>query len=291
MRLTVVTASLNQGQYLEQTIQSVLNQTLPDIEYMILDAGSTDGSLEIIEKYKDRLAYWHSKPDRGFAAAINQGWNKASGDILCYLNSDDLLRNDALANVVEIFDKNPDVDFVYGDAERIDGSGKSLGVMKSSPFEIAEIFSTWQDPIRQPSAFFKRNIFQRFGGLDESFQFCADFEYFVRISSGTKFLYTPAVFSSMRAHSAAKSTAQQDVQARELIRMYEKFRTTAIFLNSGVSEVQSQKELYRVTSEHFLAAGKKWNAFQSHLKYSRLAYSGVYRAYRIVRYMARLATT
>ena len=288
MRVSIVTPSFNQAPFLEQTILSVLNQTHPDVEYMVLDAGSTDGSREIIEKYKDKLAYWHSKPDRGFADAINQGWNKATGEILCYLNSDDLLHEDAIASVVQLFQQNPKSDLIYGDSEQIDPSGKPLGLVKSVPFEIAAVFKTWQDPIRQPSAFLKRALFQKFGGLDESFQFCADFEYFVRISIDAKFLYVPVVFSSMRAHPNAKSMAQQDVQARELIRMYEKFRTTPVFLQSGVSEADSQKELFRIASERFLAAGKKWDAWKAHLKYTGLVSSGVQRAYRTLRYIGRL---
>ena len=288
MRITVVTPSFNQGQFLEQTILSVLNQTHKDVEYMILDAGSKDGSCEIIEKYEERLAYWQSKPDRGFADAINQGWKRATGEILCYLNSDDLLKHDALTRIVKLFEDNADSDFIYGDAEQIDAQGKLLGVLKGFPFDITNVFSTWQDPVRQPSSFFKRKIFESFGGLDDSFQTCADFEYFVRISDRVHFLYVPEIFSCMRIHSRAKSVAQEHVQAREMIRMFEKLRHTPLFLHSGVSEADAEKGLYRVAGEHFISAGKKWEALKTHLKYTAYAYSGLERWYRIARYVGRL---
>jgi glycosyltransferase involved in cell wall biosynthesis len=287
--VSIVTPSYNQASYLEETIQSVFNQTYENVEYIIIDGGSTDGSQEIIGKYENKLKYWQSKKDKGFADAINQGWMRAGGDVLAYLNSDDVLERTAVQKAVQAFLESPDTDVVYGDTTMIDETGTPLRIFRSEPFDLRAVFKTWFDPIRQPSAFIRKSVMDEFGGLDESYQFCADFEYWIRIAGGgARFRYVPDVLSKSREHAAAKSTRQQDVQAEELIRIFEKFRNTRVFLNSGVSERESLQGLYRVTREQFIRSGHKWDALQSHMKYAARAYSGFERPYRILRFIARL---
>ncbi|MCI0413428.1 glycosyltransferase [bacterium] len=289
MLVSIVTPSYNQAAFLEETIQSVFNQTYQDLEYIIIDGGSTDGSQEIIHKYETKLAYSQSKKDGGYADAINQGWMRATGDILAYLNSDDLLEKDALQKAVHAFSDSPDTDVVYGDTTLIDARGNTLSVFRSEPFDLRSIFQTWNDPVRQPSAFIRKSVWDRFGGLDESFQFCADFEYWIRIAGGgARFLYVPDLLSRARTHSAAKSVGQQDVQAKELIRIFEKFRNTPVFTNSSASEKESWKALYRVVSEHYINAGHNWDALRAYNKYSTQAFSGFERAYRTLRFIGRL---
>ncbi len=287
--VSIVTPSYNQAAYLEETIQSVLDQTYENVEYIIIDGGSTDSSQEIIRQYENKLKYWQSKKDKGFADAINQGWMRATGDILAYLNSDDLLEKDTVQKAVQAFLDSPDTDIVYGDTTMINETGKPLRLFQSEPFDLGAVFKTWFDPIRQPSAFIRKSVKDEFGGMDESYQFCADFEYWIRIAGGgSRFLYVPDVLSKSREHAAAKSMSQQDVQAEELIRIFEKFRNTPVFLNSGVSEKEALQGLYRVTREQFISSGHKWDALQSHLKYSAHAYSFFERPYRILRFIARL---
>jgi glycosyltransferase involved in cell wall biosynthesis len=287
--VSIVTPSYNQAAYLEETIQSVLNQTYEDVEYIIIDGGSTDGSQEIIRQYENKLKYWQSKKDKGFADAINQGWMRAGGNILAYLNSDDLLERYAVQKAVQAFLDSPDADIVYGDTTMIDEKGNPLRVFQSEPFDIGAVFKTWFDPIRQPSAFIRKAVMDEFGGVDENYQFCADFEYWIRIAGGgARFLYIPEVLSKSREHASAKSIRQQDVQAEELIRIFEKFRNTPVFLNSGVSEREALQGLYRVVAEHYINAGRKWDALQSHIEYCAHAYSGFERPYRILRFMGRL---
>jgi len=289
MLFSIVTPSYNQAAFLEETIQSVLNQTYKDVEYIIIDGGSTDGSQEIIRRYENRLAYWQSKKDKGFADAINQGWMRATGEILAYLNSDDLLEKDALQKVVQAFTDSPETDVLYGDTRVINESGNTMRIFHSERFDLRSVFETWKDPIRQPSAFIRKSVRDKFGGMDESFQFCADFEYWIRVAAGgVRFLHIADLLSRAREHAAAKSIRQQDVQAEELIRIFEKFRNTPVFLNSGVPEKESLQGLYRVTSEHFINAGHKRKALQSYIQYSAHAYSGFERPYRILRFIARL---
>jgi glycosyltransferase involved in cell wall biosynthesis len=287
--VSIVTPSYNQASYLEETIQSVLNQTYENVEYIIIDGGSTDGSQEIIRKHENKLKYWQSKKDKGFADAINQGWMRATGDILAYLNSDDLLEMDAAQKAVQAFLDSPDTDIVYGDTTVIDEKGNTMRLFHSEPFDIHTVFKTWFDPIRQPSAFIRKSVRDQFGGMDESFQFCADFEYWIRIAAGgAHFLYIPDLLSRTREHADAKSTRQQDVQARELIRIFEKFRNSLVFLNSGVPEKEALQGLYRVVREHYINAGRKWDALQANNKYCEHAYSGFERAYRTLRFIGRL---
>ncbi len=288
MRVSIVTISYNQAAYLEHTMLSVLNQTYPDIEYIVIDGGSTDGSQEIIRKYESRLAYSHSKRDHGSADGLNQGISRTTGEVVSYLNSDDLLAPGAAQTIVNEFTNHSDADVVYGDSMEIDEHGNEVRVIPSEPFDIAKIFTTWENPVRQPSAFFKRNVWERYTGMDQNFPFCYDFEYWIRISPGVKFRYVPSLLSSSRLHSQSRSIARQDLQAQDMVAMFEQYRTTPIFLSSGVTENEARKGLCRVAGEHYLTAGKKWSAFKTHIEYTKYAFKGIERLYRILRYIARL---
>src|SRR5437667_5688340 len=132
-RISIVTPSYNQGKYLEQTIRSVLDQGYPNLEYIICDGGSTDISVEIVKKYSDRLAWWCSEKDRGQSDAINKGWRRATGDILAYLNSDDVLLPGAIERVVRAFQQTPSAGVVYGDWTCLDEHGSELGRGQGGP--------------------------------------------------------------------------------------------------------------------------------------------------------------
>ena len=128
--VSIITPSYNQVQYLEDTIQSVIQQDYPNIEYFVVDGGSTDGSLEIIERYKNKLAWWVSEPDQGQADAINKGFRKASGEIIAWLNSDDLYLPGAISSAVELFHENPTSGVIYGDAVSADANGRLLNELR-----------------------------------------------------------------------------------------------------------------------------------------------------------------
>lgn len=288
MRVSVVTPSFNQGKYLEQTILSVLNQSYPDIEYLIMDGGSHDESLDIIRKYEKKLAYWQTGKDRNAWDAINQGWQKCSGQILCYLNSDDVFTENAIQTAVDAFEQNPAIDVVYGDATAIDANGKELFPFPSEPFDIAKIFRTWDDPIRQPSSFFRAAIFQKYGGTDETYPFCADFEYWIRIAPTSRFLYIPASLSLIRLHAQTKTTTMEDVQARDLIRLCRQTIDTQQFRDSGVLPKESLSAAYWRAMMHLRNGGHKVEALRSYFQYCRLGLSPVYGFYRFIRFCASL---
>lgn len=187
---------------------SVLNQDYPNVEYVIMDGGSNDGSVEIIKKYKDRLAYWVSEPDKGQSDAINKGFSRATGEILSWLNSDDLLFPGALDSVVSFFHQHPDVGCVIGDQEVIDSEGKYLCTVKNIPFHFRRtLYGGAMVP--QPSAFFTRKALQATGSLDVGLHYNMDYELFLRMASkGIKFDIIKKPLSAFRLHKASKTVTE-----------------------------------------------------------------------------------
>src|SRR5579883_1225991 len=154
--VSIVTPSFNQAQFLEKTVRSVLSQDYPNIEYIIIDGGSTDGSVEIIKKYEDRLAYWVSEPDKGQAHAINKGWQRATGTIVAYLNSDDLYMPGTVTTAVQALQSQPDECMVYSDALMIDEHGRQLRRLIGRPFDIRHVITS-EGFVPQPTAFIRRH--------------------------------------------------------------------------------------------------------------------------------------
>src|SRR5688572_27707049 len=152
--VSIVTPSYNQASYLEQTIQSVLSQDYPRIEYIVIDGASQDGSIDIIKKYENRLAYWVSEKDSGQADAVNKGLARASGDILAWLNSDDYYLPNTISGAVRLFEDNPDVIMIYGDMLAVDELDKTINVLKYKQLSLDNLLCF--QIIGQPAVFFRR---------------------------------------------------------------------------------------------------------------------------------------
>lgn len=209
-KVSIVTPSFNQGCFIEETILSVLNQDYPNIEYIVIDGGSTDKSTEIIKKYQDRLAYWVSEPDRGQTDAINKGLLVATGDIYGYLNSDDLLDSKAASTAVAAFEKHPEAEFVYGDFNLIDSMGTAQFSAKAVPFD-KKVLVYGRTLFNQPSSFWRRSVTEKIGYLDVDYDFCMDQEYWIRaVSKGVNFLYVPGLYASTRIHGGTKTSTVID---------------------------------------------------------------------------------
>lgn len=206
--VSVVTPSYNQGAFLEETIRSVLSQDYPKVEYLVMDGGSTDGSLDIIRRYANRLAYWTSAPDRGQADAVNRGFARASGEILAWLNSDDTYEPGAVRAAVEALDTRPDVDALYGDCAYVDQAGTLVTIFRAQPFDLTGYLCT-EGFIHQPTVFLRRGVLDRVGPLDPSFTLCLDYEYWLRVATTCRWLYLPGVLARFRMHPAAKSQARR----------------------------------------------------------------------------------
>jgi GT2 family glycosyltransferase len=207
-RTTVVTPSYNQAEFLEETIRSVIIQDYPNLEYIIMDGGSSDGSVKIIRRYEPFIDYWESAPDRGQSHAINKGWQRATGDILAYLNSDDVFRPEAIRRAVRYLIDHPEVSLVYGFANVIDAGGNLLYRMRPGEIDIGQMLR--QNQIAQPTVFFRRELIDRFGLFDESLHFDLEYEFWLRAIDTTNFGRIPYFLADMRLHAECKSAAQSE---------------------------------------------------------------------------------
>lgn len=203
-RVTIVTPSFNQGKYLEATILSVLNQDYPNIEYIVIDGGSTDGSVDVIKRYQDRLAYWITEPDRGQSHAINKGFEHATGQIFNWLNSDDLLMPSAVKIAVHYLMKKTDVGMVYGDRIIIDIKGNFLDLIQSPSFNPKAMQYNLKIP--QETVFFRRRFWDELKGVDEALNYSMDYDLWIRLNKVTRIYHIPFVLGAYRTHPSAKST-------------------------------------------------------------------------------------
>ena len=214
-RLSIVTPSFNQGQFLEETILSVLNQDYPNLEYIIIDGGSTDNSVEIIKKYADRLAYWVSEPDKGQADAVIKGFRKATGEIWAYQNSDDAYVQGALRTVADQFSAYPQIDLLFGGWRVIDADGKPISERGFSKFSLRALRAGVQiSP--QPAVFFKRDAYQRVGGIDPRWRHAHDYDLYIRIARQDNVHVIPDILGEFRLHSAGKTVFERKDQFNEV---------------------------------------------------------------------------
>jgi glycosyltransferase involved in cell wall biosynthesis len=202
-KVTIVTPSYNQAEFLEETIKSVLNQTYPNIEYIVVDGGSTDGSVDIIKKYEDQLAWWVSEPDNGQSDAINKGFAKATGDVYNWLNSDDILYPDAVKIAVHFMQKHPESEVVYGDRIVIDGKGRIIDVFE--PVSVSKRMAKFALRIPQEATFFSARIWKKVNGLNESLHFVMDSDLWYRFLEETRFFHIPVFLGAYRNHEESKS--------------------------------------------------------------------------------------
>ncbi len=205
-KISIVTPSYNQERFLEKTILSVLNQSYPNLEYIIIDGGSTDGSVEIIQKYEKYLSYWVSEKDQGQVYALNKGFSRATGDIIGWQNSDDIYMPFAFRQTAELFLKHSDVDIVFGNTIFIDENETPIGELRFTPFSLLTHFYEGMS-ITNQSSFWTRDVFSRIGMLDTRFQFSMDYEFFLRAAKNNmKFRLFHTYFGAFRVHLSAKSS-------------------------------------------------------------------------------------
>jgi glycosyltransferase involved in cell wall biosynthesis len=227
-RFSIITPSYNQGAYIEQTICSVLEQNYPALEYIIIDGGSTDGTIEIIKKFARWLTYWVSEPDRGQAHALNKGLQRATGQIIGYLNSDDYYLENALMRVAECVNVFPDADILYGRCRRVDERGHKIGETVSSISSYEEVLDLWDVWYQgrnfvQPEVFWTKRIMDRIGRFREDLFWVMDYDYWLRIfAAGGRVGFVDAELAALRHHPAQKSNQPNGAgdEILEVVRPY-----------------------------------------------------------------------
>lgn len=226
--VSIVTPSFNQAGFLEATIESVLSQDYPHLEYIVVDGGSTDGSREIIKKHESRLSWWTSEKDRGQTDAINKGMAHAKGSILGWLNSDDTYLPGAIASAVQCFRADPGAGVIYGDANYIDEAGRVIGRFPSAQTDLRRLRQGYVH-IPQQAAFFRGDLWASLGPLDTSYYFAMDYDLWVRIAGRAPLKHVKQTWANFRLHEAGKTLASDDRCWPEMLRVH--YRDGGSFLS------------------------------------------------------------
>jgi glycosyltransferase involved in cell wall biosynthesis len=217
--ISIVTPSFNQARYLEAAIQSVFSQNYPRLEYIIVDGGSTDDSLDIIRKYSGKLAWWTSEKDKGQTDALNKGFAHAGGNILAWLNSDDTYEPGALASAMEILQGDPQLGLVYGDANYINETGRVIGKFPAAQTDLHRLRQGYVH-IPQQASFFRGDLWRSVGPLDPSFYFAMDYDLWVRIAARSQVKYVPQTWANFRLHTAGKTIYADDRCWPEMLKVH-----------------------------------------------------------------------
>ncbi|MGQ9832428.1 MAG: glycosyltransferase family 2 protein [Candidatus Villigracilaceae bacterium] len=254
--VSVVTPSFNQAAYLEQTLRSVLEQDYADIEYIVIDGSSTDGSVELIKKYASRLSYWVSEKDSGQAEAINKGMQRAHGEIVAWLNSDDYYLPGAVSAAVKAFEQDREALLVYSNILAVDADGQIINHLTYRPLTLQDLLCF--EIIGQPAVFMRRAAFEQTGGLDPSYHFLLDHHLWIRIAAQGRLLYVPQTWAAARYHAAAKNRASAAEFGDEAFRILNWARSRpdlAPWLGSC-----ARAAAHRVNARYLLDGQRPWSA-------------------------------
>ncbi len=220
-KVSIITPSYNQGHFLEASIRSVLTQDYPNLEYILVDGGSKDESLQVIQQYADRLTWWVSEKDKGHADALNKGFSHATGDILAWLNSDDIYHPGAISEAVAFLQAHPEVGLVYGNANLIDDTGKPIGQFAAKQTSYKQMLRG-SVHIPQATTFFRADLWRAVGPLDLSLFFAFDYDLWVKLAKVSEIRYVPRVWADFRMHDLGKSVKNDDVCYPDMQRVYER---------------------------------------------------------------------
>ena len=260
--VSIITPSFNQARYLEDTIQSVLEQDYPRLEYTIIDGASSDGSVDIIRKYADKLTWWVSEKDSGQAEAINKGFARARGAIVAWLNSDDMYFPGAISAAVKVFDENPDAVLVYGNMLAINENGETTNIFKYDQLSVEDLMCF--QIVGQPSVFLRREALEKAGNLDATYHFLLDHHLWLRIALQGRILHVDETWSAARYHVQAKNVANPIEFSREAFRILDWVRTQPGLAEAVVGvEKRARASAFRVGARYQLDGGQVWKSLAS----------------------------
>ena len=268
--ISIITPSYNQGDYLELSILSVLNQDYPNLEYIVVDGNSTDGSQEIIKKHEDRLSWWVSENDNGQADAFNKGLQHASGIYIGWLNSDDLYLPGTLTEAISLLEKNQELAFVFGDVQSINEKGEITNIMRYGDWQLADLMQF--KIIGQPAVFMRRDLLETTGGLDPTFHFLLDHHLWVKLASQNPIKYSNRLWAAARFHATAKNVAQAEQFGEEAYRLVEWMKKNpdmqSIFQSNNkkiLAGAHRMNARYLLDGGHYSESAKAyWLGFRTH---------------------------
>ena len=233
-KVSIITPSFNQVNFIENTIKSVLKQDYQNIEYIIIDGGSNDGTIDIIKKYEKDVAYWISESDNGQSAAINKGLKVATGDIIGWINSDDVYYENAISSAIQILNEHPEIDIVFGNFDYIDVKGKIIHQSKEIKLNLLVYLFTQQCYHCNVAGLFRKKCFDAYGFIREDLTYSMDYELYIRFASNKcKFYQSNKILGAYRLHSQSKTSTAVNrfvAEAKMVSQSYkEKFEFNPIY--------------------------------------------------------------
>ncbi len=261
--VSIITPSFNQAPFLERTIISVLEQDYPNKEYLLADGGSSDGSLEIIRNYSDRLTWWVSEKDRGQADAINKGLERAQGEIVAWLNSDDYYLPGTISQAVKTLVNHPDIGLVFGMVQVVDTNEEVLNSLTYNDWQLSDLMTF--KIIGQPAVFMRRDVLEKAGFLDLNYHFLLDHHLWLRIGLNTRFKYVPQLWARAHYHEGCKNLAQAAEFGKEAWKIVEWMKSEPLFapyLAHNLRKVKAGAE--RLTAFYLLDAKEYHASFRSY---------------------------
>ena len=261
--VSIITPSYNQARFLEATIQSVLGQDYPNMEYLVVDGASTDGSVGIIHRYAGRLSWWVSEKDSGQSEAVNKGFRRARGEFVGWINSDDVYLPGAVSAAVKVFQSHPQAGLVYGDAQAIDADGKLFNLMRARQYTLVDLMAF--NIICQPAAFMRRSVLAEVGYLNPAYQLLMDNLLWMCMAQKAPIVYTPQTWAAARYHAQAKNRTRGAAYGQEARKLIADLGSRPEFS----SLVRAEEKRIRAGLERFDAfyltdAGRSWQALRAY---------------------------
>lgn len=253
-RISIVTPNFNKAQFLEETILSVLSQNYPNLEYIIIDGGSTDGSVDIIKRYADKLTYWVSEPDNGIYDAVRKGFDHSSGEIMAWIGSDDMYHPNSFFTVADIFSKWPGVSWLVGAKTHYDIIGRTVRIAQSRYFNHIDFLTHRYRWIQQESTFWRRSLYEKVGGINPIYKLAGDFDLWVKFSRYEKIFITDALIAGFRLVDNQLSKDKEH---------YHK-EVEAIIANEPVSDKEREQVKMTRRSRKLISFLRKLRLFNPH---------------------------